>query len=163
MKKVYLDSSAFFKIFFGEVGAEDMEQVVNLAKQKRIQLAISEWVVNEAIWAAVKKHMDDKISKQDVSRLIYRISEVLENGLEEGYLISYAINERVVIMSRVIIEELHLYPSDALHVLVAATSKCENILTADIEMIHRIRYGKLSLIPVNILDKTNVQQFLESV
>ncbi len=163
MKKVYLDSSAFFKIFFGEAGAENMEYIVNLAKQKRIQLAISEWVVNEAIWAAVKKHMDNRITKQEVSLLIYRISEVIEEGLEEGYLVSYAVNEKIVITSRVIIEELHLYPSDALHVLVAFTSSCDYFLTGDVEMIFRIKYGKLQLTPINILDRTDVQKITESL
>lgn len=140
-----------------------MEHMVNLAKQKRIQLAISEWVVNEAIWAAVKKHMDNRITKQEVSLLIYRISEVIEEGLEEGYLVSYAVNEKIVVTSRVIIEELHLYPSDALHVLIAFTSGCDYFLTGDVEMISRIKYGKLQLIPINILDRTDVQKITESL
>lgn len=36
-------------------------------------------------------------------------------------------------------------------------------MTADVEMIFRIKYGKLALTPVNILDKTNTQQFIESI
>jgi predicted nucleic acid-binding protein len=163
VKKVYLDSSAFFKLFFGESGGQHMEQVLDLAKRGRLQLVISDWVINEIVWAAVKKHRDDKISKQDVTIILSQIADVVERGLSEEYLLSHSIHEKVVVTSRVIITELGCHPADALHVLIATTSQCDFFLTADTDLILAIRYGKLSPVPLYANDSIVMQSFIKSI
>lgn len=162
MKQAYLDSSAFFKIFFGEESetSQHMEKIIELAKRGTLLLVISEWVLNEGIWAAVKKHMDGRIKeRKDASEIIHLMADTVEDGIEKGYVVSYAINEKVVLTSRVLIEEAHMHPSDALHVVVAVVSRCDYFITADKDITDRIRYAGLSIMPVYIFDETQVLKF----
>jgi len=160
MKKAYLDASAFFKIFFGEAGAEYMEQVLELAKQKKLILVISDWVENECMWAAMKKHDDEKITKQDAFMIINLMADTVENGLENGYINSYTANEKVIVASRVLIEEGVMHASDALHVTIAVTSGCDYFITADKDITARIRELKLSIKTVYIHEKQEIDKFL---
>lgn len=140
-----------------------MEQILQRAKDGKIQLVLSEWVINEAMWAAVKKQIHGKIGKQEVSVIFSQIAEAIETGLNEGYIVSYAINEKVVVTSRVIIEELFVHPGDALHVLIAITSGCNIFLTADDDLIIRIRHAKLNLVPLRAIDEDAMNEFIKSL
>lgn len=162
MKKAYLDSSAFFKIFFGEMGGEQMEVVVTLAKHNKLILVMSNWVENECMWAAMKKYLDEKATKQEAFMIINLMADTIDKGLEEGYIESYAVNEKIVVTSRVLIEEAHMHPSDALHVLFANASGCDYFLTADKELV-KISYSGLALKPIYLHDPNEVAQFFADV
>lgn len=164
MKTVYLDTSAFFKLFFDETdGNESIENIALLAKQYKIKLVISEWVVNESVWAATRKHLNGKIGRQDSFILINHIADLVEDGINNGFLTSYAINEKVVIPSRVIIQELHTNASDALHVFVAATSDCHYFITADKELKRIVKDNIPKLIPIDIQEINDVVKFFDEV
>jgi predicted nucleic acid-binding protein len=163
VKKAYLDASAFFKIFFGEAGAERMEKVIQIAKERKLIIVISDWVINECMWAAVKKRLDEKISQRDAAMIINLMAEAVNEGLEAGYVAYYAINEKVIVTSRVLIEEGHMHPSDALHVILANASQCDYFLTADMEIIKKIKYVQLSMIPIYIHERAEIDKFFEDI
>ena len=49
MKKIYLDTSAFFKIFVEEQASEIVERLIGLARDKKISIVLSDWVINESL------------------------------------------------------------------------------------------------------------------
>lgn len=53
--QVYLDTSAFFKLFLPEEGYDQVERILTSARDGKLQVVISEWVVNEATAAVEKK------------------------------------------------------------------------------------------------------------
>jgi predicted nucleic acid-binding protein len=130
-----------------------------MARENKISLVISEWVVNECIWAVQKKILDNKISKHDAFIIINHIADIIEEGLEQGFLTSYAINEQIVIGSRLIIQEINLNASDSLHIFIAGVSECEYLVTADKEFIYRVKQHLPGLIPVDVNDSVLMNKF----
>lgn len=45
--------------------SELVERIADLARSKKIQIAMSEWNINEAIWTAEKKVLKGKISSKE--------------------------------------------------------------------------------------------------
>jgi predicted nucleic acid-binding protein len=96
---------------------------------------------------------------EDASEIMHLMADTVEDGIEKGYVVSYAINEKVVLTSRVLIEEAHMHPTDALHIVVAVVSGCDYFITADKDITDRIRYARLSITPVYIFDENQVLKF----
>jgi predicted nucleic acid-binding protein len=126
--------------------------LVLLAKQHRFSLVISEWVVNECIWAAQKKYLDNKIGKQDAYVIINAIADMIEDGLNVGYLESYAISEKVVINSRLLIQEVCVNASDSLHVFIATVSGCDYFVTGDENLVTQVKYRLPRLTSIYVFD-----------
>jgi len=100
---------------------------------------------------------------QDVTSILSGMSDLLEDGYENGFIFSYAINEEVVLGSRIRIEELHFHPSDALHIFIALTSECDYFLTADHELIPSIQYAGTRLKSVYVHDRNDTDNFFADV
>jgi predicted nucleic acid-binding protein len=113
---------------------------------------ISEWVVNECIWAAQKKYLDNKIGKQDAYIIINGIADMIEEGLNGGYLASYAINEKTVVNSRIMIQEVCVNASDAMHVFIAYVAGCDYMVTGDADLITQMKYRLPQITPLFIFD-----------
>ena len=54
-KKIFFDSSVYVKVFAQELGAETVSQLFQLAFDKRIQILLSVWAINETLVAVDKK------------------------------------------------------------------------------------------------------------
>jgi predicted nucleic acid-binding protein len=78
------------------------------------------------------------------------MADIIEEGLSKGFMSSYAINEKVIIDSRLIIQEVGVNASDSLHVFIAAVSGCEYFVTADLELIQRLKKRLRQIIPLDI-------------
>lgn len=131
MKKVYLDTSAFVKLFFDEMDSALVERIVELAKTKKIHLAMSEWNVNEAIWTVEKKVLKNKISPREAFRVINLMADTIRDGINEGIIVWLGFPSEAVVNSRVVIEELHANAADALHIYFARTADCSHFISAD--------------------------------
>ena len=163
MKKVYLDTSAFVKLFFDEEGDEALEKIANLAREKKLQIVISEWVINEAIWTVEKKVLKNKIGSEEAFKVVNLIADTVAEGVKEGTIALLKVNEDVIINSRVIIEELHSNAADSLHVFLARTSSCDFFLSADEDLVLLVRFGNLRIESVYLYSKIDMDKLFFNI
>lgn len=130
MKRVYLDTSVFFKIFFNESGKEEVDRIVLLAKDRKIQIVISEWVVNESFAIVEKKVLKGLINNVDAHDIMVLIADFLEESYKSETIISYQIKDKEILASRIIIQNLHTNASDSLHAYIAIMSNCDHFVSA---------------------------------
>lgn len=154
MKSIYLDTSAFLKPFLpSETGIESVEKILDLARNKKISIIISEWVVNESIATVQRKVRERKLSKNDASKVLTGIADLLEDTLQYNNVKSYAISHIVVLSSRAVIQQYQVNAADALHVVIAEAADCDYFVTADKQLVTALRKSKSKIksIDINIL------------
>jgi predicted nucleic acid-binding protein len=62
VRKIFFDSSVYVKAFTQESGIEIVSQLFQLAYDKRIQILLSVWAINETISAVDRKHRRREIT-----------------------------------------------------------------------------------------------------
>ena len=65
MIKIYFDSSAYVKLFKQEPGTESASLLFRLAHDKRIQILMSYWTINETSAAIDRTHRRGEISDEN--------------------------------------------------------------------------------------------------
>jgi predicted nucleic acid-binding protein len=163
VKRVYLDTSAFVKLFFDEMDSELVERIVELARSKKIQIAMSEWNLNEAIWTAEKKVLKGKISNGEAFRVINLMADTIRDGINDGTIIWLGFPSEAIVNSRVVIEELHANAADALHIYLARTSDCTHFISSDEELVLQLRFGKLRIEAVYLHSTADMDKFFMEV
>lgn len=88
--------------------SELVERIADLARSKKIQIAMSEWNINEAIWTAEKKVLKGKISSKEAFRVINLMADAIRDGISDGTIVWLGFPSEAVVNSRVVIEELML-------------------------------------------------------
>ena len=83
-----------------EEGYDEVERILTLAKDGKLRVIISEWVVNEAAAAVEKKFSLGKINRKDAHDMNFAMANFLEDNYRTKTIISYAISEKVVLASR---------------------------------------------------------------
>lgn len=131
MLKFYIDTSALFKIFVEEDGSEITESIVSLAKEKKIEVMLSNWIVNESIALLDEYKRKEKIDKIKTQEIISELVDMIEGGIRYNNFKFYSVNEQIISLSRTIIVDFHVSASDALHIYMAIHSGCDYIITAD--------------------------------
>jgi len=163
VKRVYLDTSAFVKLFFDEMDSELVERIADLARSKKIQIAMSEWNINEAIWTAEKKVLKGKISSKEAFRVINLMADTIRDGISDGTIVWLGFPSEAVVNSRVVIEELHANAADALHIYFARTSDCSHFISADEDLVLQLRFGGLRIGAVYLHSSEDMNKFFMAV
>lgn len=163
MKRVYLDTSAFVKLFFDEMDSDRVERITELARSRKIQIVLSEWNLNEAIWTAEKKVLKNKISNKEAFRVINLMADTIKEGIDNGTIVWLGFPSEAVTNSRVVIEELHCNAADALHIYFARTSDCSHFISADEELVIQLRFGGLRIESVYLHSATDMDKFYAQV
>ncbi len=163
MKKVYLDTSAFVKLFFDEMDSALVEKIVELAKTKKIQIAMSEWNVNEAMWTVEKKVLKGKINPREGFRVINLMADTIRDGINDGTIVWLGFPSEAVVNSRAVIEELHANAADALHIYFARTSDCSHFISADEDLVIQLRFGGLRIEAVYLHSNSDMDKFFMEV
>ena len=122
---------------------------------------ISEWVINEA-QATIEKKIKEGLQRSEGHYILFTIANFLEDNYPSKKVISYAINEKVVITSRIIIQDLHIHASDALHVLIGTQSGSDYFITADYDLSKAIKIAGLNMVPIYIHEPEQVKQFFSA-
>lgn len=139
MKTVYFDTSALFKIFVEEEASGVAETIVGLAKDQKIKIVLSDWVINESIALVDKYRRKGKLDKIKIQQILSEIVDMLEGKIQYSHFTFYAVSEQIVIDSREIITDFHLSASDAIHVYIAQRVNCDCIVSADKDLISQVR------------------------
>jgi predicted nucleic acid-binding protein len=165
VKRVYLDTNVVLKLFpKDEAGKEQAEKIALLAKQNKITLCISQWVINECVAAVDRKKKEGGITDRQASEILTDIADMIEGHIEKMNVSLYPITEEVILDSRTMIMEAHCNSSDALHLYVSDKSDCDYFVTADIQLALSIKNSKLGyrLKTVNIWEEADMKRFLSS-
>lgn len=165
MKRVYLDTSAFFKIFFSdEEASQVVQRIVTFADDNKIQIVISEWVINEVLAAIEKKVQRGKVTSKGAHDIIFAMANFLEDRYIRKTVVSYAINEDVVLNARQVIEKVYINnAADALHVLIANRSRCDYFISADKELNTTIEVNRLGIAVIDVQDPSDTNRFFDEI
>jgi predicted nucleic acid-binding protein len=160
VKTVYLDTNVILKLFFEEdLGREQAEAIALLAKQNKVKIAISQWVINECVAAVQRKKNKRKMTARNASEILTGIANMIEGKIEDINLSLYPITERVIDDSRTTVMETECETAgDALHVCVADKAKCDYFVTADKPLYDSLRNCSVNrrLIPLYILCESDM-------
>ena len=150
MKKIYLDTSAFFKIFVEEQASEIVERLIGLARDKKISIVLSDWVINESLALVDENLRKNRISPTEAQCILSELIDMIEGRIQYENFTVYPITDKVVIGSRFVIQDYHIPASDALHVFIAGAAKCDCLVSADGELVTQLTTGSLKLIAFNV-------------
>ena len=144
MKDVYLDTNVLLRLYEDKPGKEIAEKIVLLAKQEKVRLAISEWVINECVGAVQRKRNENKLTAHEASEILTGIADLVEGKIEEVNLSLYPVSERVIRGSVATIQEVRCNSAgDAIHVYIADRANCNYFVTADKGLASRIKSSGL--------------------
>jgi len=135
---------------------------VLLAKQDKVRLAISEWVINECVGGVQRKRNENKLTKQEAAEILTGIADLVEGKIEEVNLTLYPVTERVIRDSVTTIQEVRCNTAgDAIHVYVADRANCNYFVTADKGLASRIKNSGLrhKLVAVDIDELSDMLNF----
>ena len=156
MKTVYIDTSAFFKVFVEEEASEVTERIVTLAKEEKINIVLSNWVINESIALVDENRRKGRIDKIKTQEILSEIVDMIEGQIQYSHFTFFAVNEEIVDYSRMTIMDFHIPASDALHVYIALKTKCDYIISADKEMVANVIKNSSDIQAFNIRLKDDV-------
>jgi predicted nucleic acid-binding protein len=80
VKKIFLDTSAYVKVFTQESGTQEVDQLMDLAHESRIQILLSVWAMNEAIAAVDRKCFQRRGITPDERDII--LATILKQGID---------------------------------------------------------------------------------
>jgi predicted nucleic acid-binding protein len=161
VKKVYIDTSAFFKLFVEEEASDVVERIIDLGKLNTIQVILSDWVINESLAIVDEYRRKAKIDKLETQKILSELVDMIEDRVKYASFIFYAITEKVVISSRFMIQDLHIPASDALHVFIATSADCDCIVSADKNLVTQVRDNAERLLAFNIREPNDVAKLFE--
>jgi predicted nucleic acid-binding protein len=154
--KVFFDSSVYVKAFTQEFGTETISQLFQLAYDKRIQILLSVWAINETIGAVDRKYRRKEITEQQKGTIIATIFDRAIKWSEEHSDVAFVpLHPIIVDNSRDFIVKLHISPDDAIHLYTAFIKRCEYFICHD-EKLKKNADGKFP--DMRVLDVTNAAE-----
>jgi predicted nucleic acid-binding protein len=158
VKRVYFDTSAFVKIFIEEEASEEVERLVTLVRDKKIIMVISDWVINESIAVVDANNKKGKITTIETQQILSEMTDMIEGKIRYENLELFPIPERVLIGSRILIQDYHVAASDALHIFIAGAAGCEFFISADEKLIRQLTTGTYKLVTAyNVRNKHDME------
>lgn len=153
MRRVYFDTSAYVKIFNQEAGSDIATLLFELAHEKRVQILMSIWVVNEAFTAVDRLHRRQEIrDDQRAQILASMIRHTLDFTTPSSGVLLIPTSRELVNKSKDIIIECHVSADDALHLYTAFAMDCECFVYRD-DKLKRATGGEVS--GMKLLDITD--------
>ena len=157
MKKVYIDTSAFFKTFVEEELSDVVEPLILLAREKKIEIIVSDWLINETIALVDEKRRKGKITEAQVQGILSEIISMMGNEVQYENFILYPITNKILIASRLAIQEYRINASDAIHVFISAAAGCDYFISADKKLITQLVTGVSKITAYNIRIEKDVK------
>ncbi len=163
MKKVYFDTSAFVKIFVEkeEESSIEVERLVTLVRDKKIMMVISDWVINESIAVIDANNQKGIISTVETQQILSEMTDMLEGKVRYENVDVYPVTEKVIIASRIVIQDYHIAASDALHVFISGAASCDYFVSGDKNLVRQLTTRKYRLDAFNIRVKVDREKLSE--
>ena len=130
--KIFLDTSAYVKIFKRECGSSLIKKIIKLAQANKIQLYFSVWALNESIAAIDKScHQKNQITLQRKNKIIATILHETLIYTKFQNITFVTLDFNVVKESHILIIEHHISADDALHLFTAYSEHCDHFVCSD--------------------------------
>lgn len=117
MKLVFLDTSAYLKEFAKERGSDAISVLFELCENGKVQLAISEWAINEGLAAIDRKHRRGEITLEERDKIIPEVLRKTRSLTLTTNFILIPVDSAAVSSSARLITERHLSADDSLQLL----------------------------------------------
>lgn len=165
MKKIYLDTSAFFKVFVEEERetSDTLERIFALVREKKISIVLSDWVINESFALVDKNKQNGRITQAEAQEILSELVSMIKDKTQYETITFYSITEKIVVASRFVIQEYHIAASDALHVFISAAAECHCFVSADKKLVRKLTIGTHKLIAYDIGRKEDVERMFEEI
>ena len=116
-----------------------MKRIFSISRDGKVQIIISDWVINESIAKLDENKKNGIITQAEVQQILSELLDMME-GKSQKYqnIIIYPITNRVIVDSKLVIQDYHINASQALHVYISAAAQC------DFFYFCRTRFNKLT-------------------
>jgi predicted nucleic acid-binding protein len=165
VKKAYLDTSAFFKVFVEEERetSDTLERIFELVKEKKISIVLSDWVINESFALADKNNRNGRITHAEAQQILSELISMIKAETQYETITFYSITEKIVVASRLVIQEYHIGASDALHVFISAAAECDFFISADKKLVRNLSRGTHKLAAYDIKRKEDIERMFREI
>jgi predicted nucleic acid-binding protein len=136
--KIYFDSSAYVKLFKQEPGTESASLLFRLAHDKRIQILMSYWTINETSAAIDRTYRRGEISDENYpiirATLLKNLILYGDQGSNVGIV---PLHNSILRNSIDVINQFHVSADDALHLYTAFAMNCNYFLCDDYKLLNK--------------------------
>lgn len=142
MKKlVYFDTSAVIKEFVPEVGSDLVDDVSIAAKAGKLQVVMSVWSINEAVAVIdrLTRRPKDPLSQSERQQIIATFAERIRDSNEDASYRITPIEHVIVTESRLLIDQIHISPDDALHLYTGWIYDCDYFFIHDKKIVEKLK------------------------
>ncbi len=163
MRKIYFDTSVYVKLFTQEAGTDTANLLFGLAGDKRVQILMSVWTINEAIAAIDRKHRRKEITDYQRQKILATIIKHAIDYAEMSSVVSFVPLDRFLVSrSKDLIIDYHISTDDALHIYTAFATDSECFICQDEKLIKNTQ-GKISDMPVlDITENSEMTPLIKS-
>jgi predicted nucleic acid-binding protein len=173
LKRIFLDSSAYIKAFVDEDGTRSIKALLALADEKKVEIFLSQWAINESINAIdircyKKKMMTEEKRDEAIGRVLRKSLEYSKKPSSKITIVP--VDRELVKFSTVFIySDFHLSADDALHFSTAFYYDCEYLITGD-SRLKRQAHNQVEIskgterskvIRIKVLDAANAKEMGE--
>lgn len=130
-KIVYLDSSATIKRYVNEKGSERIRELYRAAYLGNVVLNFSLWNIGEILGVFDRAQRQQRISKEQLREVLDRFADETVRLRKIGRLRVIPMTERIIEKSWDLITDQHIYAADAVQIVSAVDSNCEEFFTGD--------------------------------
>jgi predicted nucleic acid-binding protein len=162
--KLYFDSSAYVKLFKQEPGTETASLLFRLAHDKRIQILMSYWTINETTAA-----LDRTFRRGEILEEYYPIirATIIKNLMlygDQGSNVGIVpLHNSILRYSIDVINQLHVSADDALHLYTAYAMNCDYFLCDDYKLVNKASGGISTLKILNITDSPSMTKLTKEL
>lgn len=164
MKTIYFDSSAYVKLFTQEPGSDIADLLFGLAYDKRVQIYMSYWAINETCAAIDRKHMRTELSNEEYDIISATIHKNLISYAEQDSNVGLIPLENVILKNSIdVINNYHVSADDALHLYSAFLMKCDYFLCHDLKLVNRTKSEISTMKILNMADSYSMTQLTKEL
>ena len=99
-----------------------------------------------------------QISPTEAQCILSELIDMIEGRIQYENFTVYPITDKVVIGSRLVIQDYRIPASDALHVFIAGATECDCLVSADGGLVTQLTTGSLKLIAFNVRVAKDVEK-----
>lgn len=164
MIKLYFDSSAYVKLFKQESGTATANLLFRLAHDKRIQILMSYWTINETTAALDRTYRRREISDENYPIIRATLIKNLILYGDEGSSVGIVPLPNVILRHSIdVINQFHVSADDALHLYTAFVMNCDYFLCDDRKLVSRTN-GEISNVKVlSITDPLSMNRLIKEL
>jgi len=131
VKLVFLDTSAYLKEFTKEPGSDAISALFESCENGKVQLAISEWAINEGLAAIDRKHRRGEMTIEERNKIIPEVLRKTRSLALTTNFILVPVESAAVSSSARLITERHLSADDSLQLFSALVAEAQSFVSAD--------------------------------